>query len=131
MFEQLREGLNGIVNKISKTELKAEKIRPYLSDFKLTLIENDVAVSVADHVCKELEERLNGVVVKRLEDRKQIVKDYLFQIMKDILATNEDIDLIKMVKMKRRTKEPYIIVFIGINGTGKTTTIAKVTNRFD
>ena len=126
MFEKLREGLNGIVNKIVTTELKAEKIRPFLSDFKLTLIENDVAVSVADHVCEEIEKRLDGVVIKRLEDRKQIVKYNLRQILMSILATKENVDLIETVKRKRNTKEPYVIVFVGINGTGKTTTIAKV-----
>ena len=85
-----------------------------------------MAVSVADHVCEEIEKRLDGVVVKRLEDRKQIVKDTLYQILMYTLTVKENIDLIETVKMKRNTKEPYVIVFVGINGTGKTTTIAKV-----
>jgi len=75
VFEKLRNGLSGLVEKISTTELKAENLRPVLSDFKLNLIENDVAVEVADYVCKELEERLDGVQVKRLEDRKEKISD--------------------------------------------------------
>jgi fused signal recognition particle receptor len=126
VFEKLRNGLNGLVEKISTTELKAENLRPILSNFKLNLIENDVAVEVADHVCKELEKRLDGVQIKRLEDRKEIVRKNLHEILRSILTSDKMISLLEQVKEKRRTNEPYIIVFVGINGTGKTTSIAKV-----
>lgn len=126
MFEKLRNGLNGLVEKISTTELKAENLRPILSNFKLNLIENDVAVEVADHVCKELEKRLDGVQIKRLEDRKEIVRKNLHEILRSILTSDKMISLLEQIKEKRRTNEPYIIVFVGINGTGKTTSIAKV-----
>ena len=128
MFEKLRNGLSGLVEKISTTELKAEKLRPVLSNFKLNLIENDVAVEVADHVCKELEKRLDGVQIKRLEDRKEIVRKNLHEILLSILTSDKMISLLEQVKEKRNANEPYVIVFVGINGTGKTTSIAKVAN---
>jgi len=128
VFEKLRNGLSGLVEKISTTELKAEKLRPVLSNFKLNLIENDVAVEVADHVCKELEKRLDGVQIKRLEDRKEIVRKNLHEILLSILTSDKMISLLEQVKEKRNANEPYVIVFVGINGTGKTTSIAKVAN---
>jgi len=126
VFEKLKEGLSGLVEKIATTELKAENLRPILSNFRLNLIENDVAVAVADHICEEIEKRLDGVQVRRLEDRKEIVKKSLHEILLTIMTTNETINLLENVEEKRRTKEPYVIAFVGINGTGKTTTIAKV-----
>lgn len=126
MFKKLREGLSGLVNKVATTELKAEQLRPVLQNFKLELIEKDVAVSVADHICGEMEKRLDGVQVKRLEDRKEIVKRNLREVLLEILTTNEKIRLLEMVKEQRSKKEPFVIVFVGINGTGKTTSIAKV-----
>lgn len=126
MFEKLRNGLSNLVNKVTTTELKAEKLRPVLGDFKLSLIENDVAVSVADHICEEMEKRLDGVQIKRLEDRGKIVRANLDEILLNVLTTNEKIDLLKRVKEKRKSNEPYVILFVGINGTGKTTSIAKV-----
>jgi len=128
VFEKLRNGLSGLVEKISTTELKAENLRPVLSNFKLNLIENDVAVGVADYVCKELEKRLDGVQVKRLEDRKEIVRKNLHEILLSILTTDKTISLLEQIEEKRRANEPYVIVFVGINGTGKTTSIAKVAN---
>ncbi len=126
MFEKLKHGLSGLVDKIATTELKAENLRPILSNFRLNLIENDVAVAVADHICEEIEKRLDGVQVKRLEDRKEIVRKNLQEILLTILTTTETIDLLEKVEEKRSANEPYVIVFVGINGTGKTTTIAKV-----
>ena len=127
MFERLRKGLSSAVNKIVVTELKAEKLRPILDEFRLNLIENDVAVPVAYYITDELEKRLDGVKVKRLGDRKELVKDTLHEVLIEILTTKEEINLLEKIEQKRQTKEPYTILFVGINGTGKTTSIAKVT----
>jgi fused signal recognition particle receptor len=126
MFEKLKSGLSGLVNKITTTELKAENLRPVLSEFRINLIENDVAVPVAERICDELEKRLDGVQVKRLEDRRKIVKENLREVLLETMLTNYKIDLLKTVEEKLRKGEPLVMVFVGINGTGKTTTIAKV-----
>jgi fused signal recognition particle receptor len=126
MFEKLKSGLKGLVNKVTTTELKAENLHPVLSDFKMNLAENDVAFPVADRICDELEKRLTGVQVKRLEDRKKIVEENLRQVLLEVMLTNNKIDLLKKVEEKRKKGEPFVLLFVGINGTGKTTTIAKV-----
>ncbi len=126
MFEKLKSGLSGLVNKITITELKAEKLRPVLSEFKLDLIENDVAFPVAERICNEMEKRLDGIQVKRLEDRRKIVKEYLREVLLETMLTNNKIDLLQVIEQKRKRGEPFVIVFVGINGTGKTTTIAKI-----
>jgi fused signal recognition particle receptor len=126
MFEKLKSGFKGLVTKVTTTELKAENLSPILSDFKMTLAENDVAFPVADKICDELEKRLVGVQVKRLEDRKKIVEENLRQVLLEVMLTNNKIDLLKKAEEKRKKAEPFVLLFVGINGTGKTTTIAKV-----
>lgn len=126
MLEKLKSGFKGLVTKVTTTELKAENLRPILSDFKMTLAENDVAFPVADRICDELEKRLVGVQVKRLEDRKKIVEENLRQVLLEVMLTNNKIDLLKKAEEKRKKGEPFVLLFVGINGTGKTTTIAKV-----
>jgi fused signal recognition particle receptor len=126
MFEKLKSGLKGLVNKVTTTELKAENLNPILSEFKINLAENDVAFPVADRICDELEKRLTGVQVKRLEDRKKIVEENLRQVLLEVMLTNNKIDLLKNAEEKRKKGEPFVLLFVGINGTGKTTTIAKV-----
>jgi len=126
MFEKLKLGFKGLVTKVTTVELKPENLQPILEDFKMTLAENDVAFPVADRISDELEKRLTGVQVKRLEDRKKIVEDDLRQVLLDVMLTNTQIDLLEKIAEKRRTGEPFVLLFVGINGTGKTTTIAKV-----
>ena len=128
MFDKLRKGLSNAVNKIVTTELDAEKLRPILDEFRFDLIENDVAVPVAYYITDELEKRLEGVQVKRLGDRKDLIKDTLHEVLVEILTTKKEFDLLESIEQKRQLKEPYIILFVGINGTGKTTSIAKVAN---
>jgi len=126
MFERLKSGLEGLVNKVTTTELKAENLRPVLSEFKINLVENDVAFPVAEQICDEMEKRLDGVQVKRLEDRRKTVEENLREVLLEIMLKNDKIDLLKAVEEKRKKGEPFVIVFVGINGTGKTTTIAKI-----
>jgi len=126
VFQRLREGLKGLVDKVSTTQLRAEQVRPILQDFKLSLIENDVAVSVAEHIGVELERMLDGIVVKRMDDRKRLVRDSLRDVLLSILTPAEPVDFLGLAEKKRGLREPFVVVFVGINGTGKTTSIAKV-----
>ena len=131
MFEKLKSGLKGLVSKVTTTELKGENLHPVLSEFKMNFAENDVAYPVAERICDEMEKRLDGVQVKRLEDRKKIVEKSLHDVLMEVMLTNGKINLLKSVEEKRKKREPFVIVFVGINGTGKTTTIAKVAHFFN
>jgi fused signal recognition particle receptor len=126
MFEKLKSGFKGLVTKVTTAELKTESINPILSDFKMSLAENDVAFPVADRICDELEKRLVGVQVKRLEDRKKLIEENLRQVLLEVMLTNNKVEFLKKIEEKRDTGDPFVLLFVGINGTGKTTTIAKV-----
>lgn len=126
MFEKLKAGLNGLVGKITTTELKAKQLEQILSDFKLTLIENDVAFPIAERISDEMVKRLEGVEIKRLEDRREVVKKNLHEVLLEILSKGEKIDFLEMIEKKQKSGAPLIIAFVGINGTGKTTSIAKI-----
>ncbi|MEM2110630.1 MAG: signal recognition particle-docking protein FtsY [Candidatus Bathyarchaeia archaeon] len=128
MFEKLRNGLSNLVNKISTMELKPEDLRSILSDFSLVLVENDVALVVAEYICNEIEKRMVGLRVSRFEDRKRLVKEILRTVLLETLEVPNKIDFLEFLEKKRSMRESFIIVFVGINGTGKTTTIAKIAN---
>jgi len=130
MFDKLKKGLKGLVTKVTTAELEPENLRPILADFKMSLVENDVAFPVADHVCDELEKRLTGMQVKRLEDRKKVVEENLRRVLLEVMTTKQKIDLLECAAEKRAKQEPLVLLFVGINGTGKTTTIAKVAQFF-
>ena len=128
MFDKLKSGLKGLVTKVTKTELTTESLDPILSEFTLNLAENDVAFPVIDRICEDLKKRLVGLQVKRLEDRKTIVEENLKQVLLEIMIPEKEINLLEKIEEKKQKKEPFVLLFVGINGTGKTTTIAKIAN---
>ncbi|MCD6479331.1 signal recognition particle-docking protein FtsY [Candidatus Bathyarchaeota archaeon] len=125
MFERLRESLKGLVERLSKRRFTEEELDQILWELQLQLISNDVALKVAEHIGSELKRRLLEVEAPRFGDRGQIVREALREALREILTAPPK-DLPKMVEEKRRSGEPLILLFIGVNGTGKTTTIAKV-----
>ena len=127
MFEKLKKGLSGIVDRISKSEISESDLDPILWDLQLQLISNDVAVDVAARVCDELKERLKDVTFPRFGDKTAPVKEALREAIEATMATDGGMDLIDLVAEKRAKGDPLVVMFVGINGTGKTTTIAKVT----
>jgi len=125
VFERLRESLRGLVDKLSKKSFTEEELDQILWDLQLQLVSNDVALKVAEHIGSELRRRLQGLEAPRFGDRGEIVRDALRGAIKGILKTPSK-DLLKLAEEKHRSHEPLILLFIGVNGTGKTTTIAKV-----
>ena len=126
MFEKLRNGLKGIVNKISNTGFTEKDLEPLLWDLQLQLIGNDVSVEVAERVCSELKERLVGSEAPRFGDKSGVVKQALLESLEAVMNNGKGIDLLRLIDESKKKGEPFSIMFVGINGTGKTTTIAKV-----
>jgi len=125
VFEKLRQGLKGIVNRINSAGLTEKDLDPILWDLQLQLIGNDVSVEVAEKVCSELKERLLGEDAPRFGDKSRLIHESLKASLESVMGGSERMDLPELVAEARARGEPFVVMFIGINGTGKTTTIAK------
>ena len=129
MFEKLRKGLKGIVNKISNSGFTEKDLEPLLWDLQLQLIGNDVSVEVAERVCIEMKERLVGTDAPRFGDKSDVVRTALMESLEAVMDGGNKLDLFEKISQSRKDGEPFSIMFVGINGTGKTTTIAKMTHK--
>lgn len=128
MFEKLKQGLHGVVERISKSELTEKELDPILYDLQLQLIANDVAVEVAEKICSDLGNRLKGETAPRFGDKAAPVKEALRASIESVLATHTEVNFLAQAAERKAEGKPLVIMFVGINGTGKTTTIAKVAN---
>lgn len=126
MFERLRKGVEDLLTKVTKTELKGESFDSLLWEFKLTLIENDIAVSVADKICDQIKKNLEGMQVGKFEDKREFVKKTLRETLLSVLTPENQVDIITRIARKKAERKPAVLLFVGINGSGKTTSIAKV-----
>ncbi len=126
MLEGLRKALGKFVEKITTVELNPKNIGPILEELKIRLLENDVALDVADEICQSLLEELTGTRVKRTGDKKSFVEEALRRSVLRTLSRGGSLDLLELVRARREEGEPFVVLFVGFNGTGKTTTIAKI-----
>jgi len=128
LFEKFKSQINSLLDRVTKTELKGKKLEEFIDELKLTLLENDVAFSIAEEICERLKSKIEGFAVPRFSDKKGPIKSVLKEILLDILTPNTSKNILDIIKAKKEMNEPTVLLFVGINGTGKTTTIAKLSN---
>jgi fused signal recognition particle receptor len=95
-------------------------------DLEMLLLENNVAFEVVDALRENLKKELIGKEIKKGQVQEEIQKSLKNAIESIILEPEDPIKQIKdFRKENKNTKEPFKILFFGINGAGKTTSIAK------
>jgi fused signal recognition particle receptor len=105
--------------------IKENDIKSAFDDLELQLIEADVALPVAQEIIVELKSRIIGQRVK-YNELDAFVKQNIVDSMREIIR-QEHFDFISFVRERiSRGEKPVKILFVGPNGHGKTTTIAKI-----
>ena len=93
------------------------------------LLEGDVAMEVATEVVESVKDDLVGRKIKRSSD----ITEYTYNALRNAVAEIIDIpgkSMTEMIEEKKAQGEPLVVMFVGINGTGKTTTIGKLANYY-
>jgi fused signal recognition particle receptor len=128
MFEKLKGAFSSLARSVSEKKLSENDLDEALFNFQLALMESDVAQNVVDSVTGDLKKQLLGISVERSKDVEGFVKDKLRGEVLSIFTKVGDVDVLARVKEAKSKSEPFKILFLGINGTGKTTTVAKFAN---
>ncbi len=110
------EFTTGIGKKISE-----EKLEDFLWDLEIALMEADVAVDVIEKIKEDIRKELVGKKVRLGADIGKIVENALKKSIKSVLSQNFDFD-----EFVASAPRPTVMMFVGVNGTGKTTVIAKI-----
>lgn len=126
MFEKLKNSFGGLKDKITLKMLNEQNIKKPLQTLQNMLIQNDVSVLAAEKICEMLEAELLGEKLGRFESTKKYLHNALKKVITDVLTSKVRVDIIELIEKKKQEKEPAIFVFLGVNGIGKTTSIAKM-----
>jgi fused signal recognition particle receptor len=103
--------------------LKEGTIDDVLDDLEIVLLESDVAVPVIERLRRDLRKELAGRKLRFGVDAEGAIRNCLERSCRAIMA-RPPIDLPAAVR--QHSPKPYVVLFVGVNGTGKTTTIAKL-----
>ncbi|MFW9809024.1 MAG: signal recognition particle-docking protein FtsY [Candidatus Thorarchaeota archaeon] len=130
MFEKLRGAIDTAVTKATTKELNEKSLANAVWELQMVLIQNDVAVEVAEHICDLTKEKLLGTRTGRLENVSKFFKTAILESVLEVLTPKHPVDPIEFAAEKKQKGEPTTILFVGVNGTGKTTTLAKMASIF-
>ena len=134
VFNRLKRAFKKFVDSVSEvvaTKTISEKdVEPLLEELLVELAESDVAFEVAEEITSKLRERLVGAKVPRGTDLRKHLLKTLGDVLVEILSRGyKPVDLVAEAR-SRSPENPLKIVFFGVNGVGKTTTIAKFAYMF-
>jgi len=106
--------------------IREKKLDGLLDELELILLESDVALPVAEEIKNALKEELLGKKIKRGVDLDDFIEAALRSAIRKVLAVDPvDLD----IYIKEHDK-PVVLMFVGVNGTGKTTSIARIAHRY-
>src|SRR3974390_2628800 len=123
MFEGLSDKLSGILDRLTRRgALTAADVDAAAREVRRALLEADVALEVVRGFIDKLKERAVGVeVIKSVMPGQMVVKIVHDQLIETLGASAQPIDL--------NAPAPVPIMMVGLQGSGKTTTTAKIPKR--
>jgi len=123
---RLKEGLaktrNNLVSKISETITRKVKVDAgTIEDIEEILLSSDIGYEITDKIIENIKTLLLKETDRSLDKIKQIIKNELISIVDN----DDNSNILRVEEYK-----PYVILVIGVNGSGKTTSIGKLAHNF-
>jgi fused signal recognition particle receptor len=122
--DSVKEFSSSVKSAVAEKELDESDVEPILEEFRLKLLKNNVSLEVAEEIEKELKSNLVGKEVGRTnveETVEESFKNKLIELMDDSF---------NLEKKLENADEPPVVFLIGFNGSGKTTTAAKLADTY-
>lgn len=123
------EELSGFLSFATHKTISEKDIDDILFELELALLEGDVALEVAEQIVSSVKEGLVGRKIRRRSDVAEFTHESLKNAISEILMVDGQ-DIKAMVQESEKSGEPLKIMFVGVNGTGKTTTISKIADHY-
>jgi fused signal recognition particle receptor len=118
LFKRIKEAFKKFIESASSIIFSREKLESLIDELKLELVASDVAYEVAEEISSRLLKAVDEGLVRSREDLQRVLKNILIEVFEKAGS----VDLLSVA----RANKPCKLVFLGVNGVGKTTTIAKI-----
>ncbi|WP_414838220.1 zeta toxin family protein [Candidatus Nanosalina sp. VS9-1] len=118
--DSVKDLSENVKSAVGEKELDEDTLEPLLEDFRLKLLKNNVSLDVAEDIEKGLKDNLIDTKVKRgkVEEKvEEAFREKLEELLDDTFNFEEALE---------EASEPPVVFMIGFNGSGKTTTAAKL-----
>jgi signal recognition particle-docking protein FtsY len=128
LFDNLKKAFSELSKNFGHREISPKAIDSICDEMLLSLIESDVAEEIALKITEDIKSELLRSNIERKESQDHM-NSLLMVLLRNLFASSQKRNIVKEILEKKKSKlGPYVIVFLGINGTGKTTSVAKIAN---
>ena len=124
LLERLKAGIEktrtGLVDRLEDVIAGRKEIdADLLDELEYTLITADIGVKTTSEILESIRQRVDRKLVADAQQIKQLIKEHLLEVLEAVERP-----------MPRVSEPPAVVVLVGVNGSGKTTTIGKLASRF-
>jgi signal recognition particle receptor subunit alpha len=117
--------LQFFTNMVNK-ELTQADLEPIMEQFSNHLVAKNVAREIAEKLCASVTQNLIGKQMSSFSRVSTSVRAAMEDALTRILTPKKQIDVLRDARAAKNLRRPYVIVFVGVNGVGKSTSLAKV-----
>ena len=115
-----------MINFVGKSELERDDVRDVMEQFRQRLMSKNVAEEIATKLTASVESALLGKKLESFTSVYSLARSAMEDALVRILTPRGSIDVLGAVRSSRGRGRPFVIVFIGVNGVGKSTNLSKV-----
>ena len=111
---------------VGKSALDDDDLEPVLERLKTNFMNKNVAEDIAERLCESVAASLRGRKLASFSSLSAMVRSAMEEALTRILTPKRSVDILREVRAAKDAGKPYTIVFVGVNGVGKSTNLSKV-----
>tara|TARA_B100001750_G_scaffold54534_1_gene41479 strand:- start:1646 stop:2545 length:900 start_codon:yes stop_codon:yes gene_type:complete len=126
MLDKVKNAVSNLSKIAVEKEISENELDKIIENLSIDLLESEIPFNLVEEISENIKKQIIGKKFSRSDEFKEIIKNEFTKSIEEIFKKIEDVDLIELIK--NRESSPFKILIVGINGSGKTTTVAKVGN---
>ena len=124
MLDKVKNAVSNISKIAVEKQISEKELDRVMENLTIELLESEIPFDLVEQISENIKKQMIDKKFARNDEFKEIIKSEFTKTIKEIFQKVEDVDLIQLINSKE--SKPFKILIVGINGSGKTTTVAKI-----
>ena len=124
MLDKVKNVVSNLSKIAVEKQISEKELDIVIENLKIDLLESEIPFDLVEKISENIKKHMIDRKFSRSDEFKEIIKNEFTKSIVEIFDKVEDVDLINLIKTNKDS--PFKILIVGINGSGKTTTVAKI-----
>jgi fused signal recognition particle receptor len=124
MLDKIKNVVSNLSKIAVEKQISEKELDIVIENLKIDLLESEIPFNLVEKISENIKKHMIDRKFSRSDEFKEIIKNEFTKSIVEIFDKVEDVDLINLIKTNK--DNPFKILIVGINGSGKTTTVAKI-----